>query len=171
MNHTREQVEALLESRRKNGLLNLSESLVIAAAIHRVSIDGFYLPESPTKPIETRTVTLQPSAPLAGDSGEWIEEPPPVELPEQIPVTQTPRGENLELALEWLQDAAVLAGCLKTYVRGTPGFRTEFKAEIQPGTPLAQRAQGRSWEELMEACTNSDHIRAVARLIQSAPTP
>jgi hypothetical protein len=157
-------------------MLNLSEELAIAAISHGIDISGFNSPETyntEQAQLAARSLSNAVVDPATGEMvlmspkgapGAWVTliGPQAHELAEAIPIHVLPSGDVLlDDATDWLRDMACALGWLEVQARQADP-RPEFREVITPGTPLAERAAGRSWKELMGAVTNEKHARAVA---------
>ena len=163
-------------------MLNLSEGLAIAAINHGIDISGFNSPQTfnteqaalmaqgaSSTAVDPATGEIVLMAP-EGAPGPWVALLPPdlCSLPENPPIHKTDKGHcHLEQALDWLRDMANAMGWLTVQARSTGSCRpVEFREVIVAGTPLSERANGRDWRELMDACVSESHVLGVARWLK-----
>jgi hypothetical protein len=157
-------------------MLNLSEELTVAAISHGIDLSLFNCPT--TQATEQATLSAQGSSNALVDlatgemtfypeerlSGAWVMllAPSPQDLPEEVPIHHSDSGDcRLDEAFDWLRDMAFCLGWIVVEAR-TGSKHVEIREVIVEGTPLAERAKGRAWAELMDVCTTEHDVRRVA---------
>jgi hypothetical protein len=157
-------------------MLNLSEELTVAAISHGLDLSLFNCPS--TQATEQATLSAHGSSNALVDTstgevtfypdeclpGGWVEllVPSPQDLPEEVPIYHSKSGDcRLDEAFDWLRDMAFCLGWIVVEAR-TGSKHVEIREVIVDGTPLAERAKGRAWTELMDACVTEQDVRRVA---------
>lgn len=186
---SREAIAAQLERRlamadTNPSMLNLSEAMAIAAINHGIDTSAFNVPA--TRATEEAAAIARSGSNLAVNAstgelslelskpvlGPWVELHPPRldDIPAEIPIYRSQSGACcFDKAEEWLEEMAWAIGWLKVRVRSTgKNGPTEFQFLIVDGTPLAERAKGRDWTELIRSCTEERHFLAFAQWLKSA---